>query len=220
MPNTQPPAAGSPLAVGAALQALPIDHMIAVPLLAAVSAQIRASRQYVDFIEKVGMDKGKAIMVPFEYEEDKIGTDGQVVEHVSRKMVVPLLALVQHPAMVVEEADVHFEMEVNTMESEHSMTSGEGGFDASVGYGPFSVHVHGKISHKSEQTRSTDTRSKYVFNVKMSHKGQTEGMSRVLDAMVDSAVRPVSLGAPVSGPAAHVTGNTTASTPGTAPGTP
>jgi len=196
------PAAGSPLAVGAAITALPMDHMIAVPILAAVNAQIRASKLYVDFINDVGMKDGKPIMIPFTYEEDKIGVDGQIAGHSVRRMNVPLLAILEHPAMNVDSMTIDFEMEVSTMESEHSMTSAEGGFDASVGWGPFSVHVHGKVSHKSEQTRSTDTRSKYSFHVQVKHVGQSEGMKRVLDALVDSAVRPATV-VDASGPAKH-----------------
>ena len=190
-PTPTPPPAGSPLAAGAALQALPMDHLIAAPLLAAIGAQVRSSKMYADWISQVGLDANKkAVTVDFEYKEDQIGTDGKVTGSTTRRMQVPLLALLHHPAVNLESASVDFEMTVETSEAEHASTAGEGGFDAKVGWGPFSVKVHGKVSHKSEQTRKTDTRSKYSFHVEMKYAGPTEAMSRIIEHMTDASVRP------------------------------
>jgi hypothetical protein len=176
-------------AVGGALQSLPIDKMISAPLMAAIAAQVRASHAYKEFVETVGLENGKAVMIPFEYEEDIIDEAGNVVDTRVRKMSVPLLALVSHPNLNVEEVQIDFEMTIETSEEDHSSTSGEGGFEAKIGWGPFSVKVHGKVSHKSEQTRKTDTRAKYSISVLAKRAGPPEGMMRVLDAMVDEATR-------------------------------
>jgi hypothetical protein len=177
-------------ATGAALQSLPIHKMISAPLMAAIQAQVQASHAYKDFVETVGLENGRAVMIPFEYTEDQVDEAGNVVSTITRKMSVPLLALVSHPNINVEEIDIEFEMTIETQESEHSETSGEGGFEAKIGWGPFSVKVHGKVSHKSEQTRKTDTRAKYSISVRGKRAGPPEGMMRVLDAMVDEATRP------------------------------
>ncbi len=182
-------------AVGSALQALPIDSMISAPLLAAVAAQVRASKAYMDFVTTVGMADGKAVMVPFEYEEDLVDGEGKIISSRTRHFKVPLLALVSHPNLNVEQVDISFEMTIEASEENHSSTEGEGGFEASMGWGPFKVKVHGKVSHKSEQTRKTDTRAKYTINVTAKRAGPSEGMMRVLDMMVDEATRP-KLGSP------------------------
>jgi len=182
---------GNPLAVGAVMQALPMDHMIAGPLLATIQAQVRSSKMYADWIQDVGLDENrKAVTVDFEYTEDQMGSDGKVVSTKTRHMKVPLLALLHHPAINIDKASIDFEMTVETSESENAMTSGEGGFDAKVGWGPFSVRIHGKVSHKTEQTRKTDTRSKYSFHVEMGYAGPTEAMNRIIEHMTDASVRP------------------------------
>lgn len=177
-------------AVGGALQALPIDKMISAPLMAAIGAQIRASHAYKEFVETVGLENGKAVMIPFDYEEDIVDEAGNITGTRSRHMKVPLLALVSHPNLNIEEVDIDFEMTIEASEEDHSSTSGEGGFEAKIGWGPFSVKVHGKVSHKSEQTRKTDTRAKYSIHVGAKRAGPPEGMMRVLDALVDEATRP------------------------------
>lgn len=185
-----PTAPCSPLAAGAALAALPMDAMISGPLLAAIKADVQASYAYADWIQKVGMVDGKAVMIDFEYSEDVIDTAGRVTSTNTRKFKIPLLAILQHPAIGVEKVTIDFEMTVETSEATHSETTGEGGVDASIGWGPFSVTVHGKVSHKSEQTRKTDTRSKYSFHVEVVHRGPTEAMHRIMDTITDAAVRP------------------------------
>jgi len=177
-------------AVGGALQALPIDRMISAPLMAAIAAQVQASHAYTEFIKTVGMENGKAVMIPFEYEEDKLDAQGNVVGTIQRHMKVPLLAIVSHPNVNVEQIDIGFEMTIEASEEEHSETAGEGGFEAAIGWGPFKVKLHGKVSHKTEQTRKTDTRAKYTINVQAKRAGPPEGMMRVLDALVDEATRP------------------------------
>lgn len=186
MPNP-----GNPLAAGAVMSSLPMDHMIAGPLLACIQAEIRAGKMYADWIQSVGMDENKkAIMVDFEYTEDVLDTQGIVTATNTRKFKIPLIAILQHPSIGVERATIDFEMTVETSEATSSSTDSEGSFDAKVGWGPFSVKVHGKVSHKSEQTRKTDTRSKYSFHVEVINRGPSECMKRILDYITDSSIRP------------------------------
>lgn len=177
-------------AVGSTLQSLPIDTMIAGPLLAAVAAQIRASHAYKEFVETVGLEDGKPVMIPFEYVEDVLNSEGAVVDQRVRKFSVPLLALVSHPNVNIDTVAIEFDLTIENLEQSTSSTQGEAGIEGSAGWGPFSVKIHGKVSHKSEQTRKTDTRAKYSIKVSASRSGPPEGMMRVLDALVDEAARP------------------------------
>ena len=78
-------------------------------------------------------------------------------------------------------------------EETHGETSGEGGFEGKIGWGPFSVSMHGKVSHKSEQTRKTDTRAKYSIHTALKRQGPPESLSRVIDFLTDAATKPVVL---------------------------
>lgn len=198
MPDNPP--VGSPMATGAALSALPMDAMIGGPLLACIKAEAQAANLYADWVKTAGMDaNGKPVMIDFEYSEDVLDGTGLVTATNTRKFKIPLLAILQHPSIGIEKASVDFEMTVHTSESEHSTTAAEGGFEAKIGWGPFSVRVHGTVSHKSEQTRSTDTRSKYSFHVEVVHRGPTECMQRVMDAITDASIRPAKVGTTPAG---------------------
>jgi len=182
-----------PNLIGAVINALPVDKMILAPLMAVIKAQTSASKQYVDFIMNVGIKDGKAVMVAFDYDETLTNEKGEVTGIHKKTIRVPLLAVVTHPNVNVKEANVAFELTITQSASSSSATEGKGGFKATLGWGPFSVSVHGSVSHKTEQTRKTDTRAKYSFDVKMEREGPPEGMMQVLDFLTNAATKPVVL---------------------------
>ncbi|WP_278405179.1 DUF2589 domain-containing protein [Pseudoalteromonas ruthenica] len=180
--------------VGSVINALPLDRMIGGPLHAMITAQVQASRAYAEFLMTVCIKDGKAVNVEFEYDETQVDTEGNFKGTIRKTMRVPLLAAITHPNICVEEGSIDFELEVTQSEESHSETSGEGGFEAKMGWGPFSVKVHGKVSHKSEQTRKTDTRAKYSIHTAVKRQGPPEALMRVIDFLTDAATKPVVIG--------------------------
>ncbi|MCG7544380.1 DUF2589 domain-containing protein [Pseudoalteromonas sp. MM17-2] len=180
--------------VGSVINALPLDRMIGGPLHAMITAQVQASRAYAEFLMTVCIKDGKAVNVEFEYDETQVDTEGNFKGTIRKTMRVPLLAAITHPNICVEEGSIDFELEVTQSEESHSETSAEGGFEAKMGWGPFSVKVHGKVSHKSEQTRKTDTRAKYSIHTAVKRQGPPEALMRVIDFLTDAATKPVVIG--------------------------
>lgn len=177
--------------IGSVINALPLDRMISSPLQAMINAQIQASKAYADFLLTVCIKDGKAVGVEFEYDETLVNTQGEVTGVATKTMRIPLLAAISHPNINVEEGTIDFELEVSQSAESTSSTSAEGGFEAKMGWGPFSVSVHGKVSHKSEQTRKTDTRAKYSIHTSIKRSGPSEAMMRVIDFLTDAATKPV-----------------------------
>lgn len=182
-----------PNLIGSVINALPMDKMIAGPLNAMISAQVSASRQYADFLLNVCIRDGKALQVQFEYDETQTDTQGNVVGVVAKTMRVPLLAVITHPNINVEEGSVDFELEVSQSEADSSKTGVDASLEASAGWGPFSVKITAKVTHSSEQTRKTDTRAKYKFHTSLKRSGPPEGMMRVIDFLTEAATKPVML---------------------------
>ena len=179
--------------IGSVLNALPIDKMIAAPLNAMITAQIQASKAYADFLLSVCIKDGKAISVQFNYQETLNDSEGNATGVLDKTMRIPLLAAITHPNICIEEGTIDFELTVSQSMEEHTSTEAKGGFEAKVGWGPFSVSMHGSVSHKSEQTRKTDTRAKYSIHVSAKRHGPTEAMSRVIDFLTDAATKPTVL---------------------------
>ena len=201
-------------ATGSAINALPIDKMIAGPLMAAISAQVQASHAYKDFIETVGLEEGKPVMIPFTFIDEVVDGEGNKTGRtVTRQMEVPLLALVSHPNLNIDKVDIDFEMTISTSEEQKSSTAAEASLTGKMGWGPFSVTIKGSVSHKTEQTRKTDTRAKYSIKVSASRTGPPEGMMRVLDTLLNAAQPRVvaDTGTPSKAP---LTPATAATTPG------
>ena len=131
--------------------------------------------------------------IQFEYDETIVDHEGNFKEVHRKTMRIPLMAAITHPNICIEEGTVDFEMEVSQAEEDTKTNEAEAGLDAKVGWGPFSAKIHGKVSHKSEQTRKTDTRSKYSIHTLVKRQGPPEGLMRVIDFLTDAATKPVLL---------------------------
>ena len=152
---------------------LPIENLIAAPLLAAAEGQISLAQTTASFITDVGMDdKGNTKSVTFQYED---GT-----EHVA--LNVPLLSIINIPSLCVDEIDINFNMEVQTQSSTKSSTDSSAKVNASVGFGCWKASFEGKVSHHSESNRSSDTSAKYTVAVKGKQE-KPEGLMKVLDML-------------------------------------
>lgn len=177
--------------IGSVMNALPLDRMISGPLQAMIQAQVTASKSYADFLMGVCIQDGKAVAIQFDYDETITDEQGVYKGTVSKKMQIPLLAAVTHPNIVIEEGNIEFELTISQQAESMSETGGEASFGASLGWGPFRLNVKGQVSHKSSQTRKTDTRARYAFNTKVRRQDPPEALMRVIDFLTDAATKPV-----------------------------
>lgn len=173
--------------VGNVVNNLPIDKMISAPLTATIKAQSEMSMALAQFVQSVGLDKdGNVRMVTFNYEDSDGGTTTQ------RYIQAPFLALTGVPNLAVEEVNVSFELTIASAETEQIDGSEKADVDVSTKrwYSPVSASLTGSVSHSYSQTRSTDTRAKYSFNVCARKQGTPESLQRIIDAITDSIATP------------------------------
>lgn len=175
--------------IGSVINALPLEHMIGGPLQAMIKAQVQASKAYADFLLSVCIKDGKAESVQFDYDETVVDDKGVIQGVVKKTMRIPLLAASSHPNISIEEGTIDFELEVSQSEASSSQTEAEASLEASVGWGPFSVKISGRVSHKDQQTRSTDTRAKYSIHTQVKRQPPPEALMRVIDFLTDAATR-------------------------------
>lgn len=176
---------------GSVINALPIDKMIGAPLQAMITAQVQAAKSYADFLMGVCIKDGMALQIQFEYDETQVDSAGKLQGVVKKAMRIPLMAAITHPNICIEEGTIDFELEVTASESDTSGTSAEVGFEGKVGWGPVSLSVSGKVSHKSEQTRKQDTRAKYSFHTVIKRQEPPEAIMRVIEFLTEAATKPV-----------------------------
>ena len=174
---------------------LPMDQLIGGPLKAACDSQIQLAKATADFIQKVGLEVDadgvmKARTVDFAYTKPVNDGNGGYTD-AKFDLNVPILTILNTPALQVKEVEVDFTMEVKSSTSEKSSRDYEAAIDTEIkaGWGPVSVDVkiHGSVSAKSENARSSDTSAKYNVKVIARDEGMPEGLKRCLD-IVQSAI--------------------------------
>ena len=155
---------------------LPIENLISAPLLASCEGQKALAQTTAQFITEVGMDKnGNTKSVTFNYED---GSEKVVLD-------VPLLSIINIPSLCVDTIDVEFDMEVSTQSASKSSTDSSAELNVKAGFGCWSASFTGKVSHHSENSRSSDTSAKYSISVKGKQE-KPEGLMKVLDMLNNS----------------------------------
>jgi hypothetical protein len=188
---------------------LPMDQLIGGPLKAACDSQVQLAKATADFIQNVGLEVGadgvtRTRTCDFQFIKPINDGSGGFTE-AKYDMNVPLLTILNTPALQVKEVEVDFTMEVKSSTSEKSSRDYEAAIDTEIkaGWGPVSVDVkiHGSVSAKSENTRSSDNSAKYNVKVIARDDGMPEGLRRCLD-IVQSAIaeKPAAEAAPTPAP--------------------
>lgn len=182
---------------GTILSSLPMESLVANPLLAMVKAQAEASHTYMKFINTVCFDQDKdnpnkkiARTVEFYYKE----ANGE-----EKKVLLPVISLVSHPNLEIQDGTIDFSISIDTMESVEKEDSKNIEVDAKLSlsfgwFGSLDVKAKGAISSSEKSKRSTDTRSEYKIHASVKTKGAPEIMNRVIEKLVDAALPKVEKG--------------------------
>jgi membrane-bound lytic murein transglycosylase B len=100
------------------------------------------------------------------------------------------------PALLIEDVNIEFQMEVSATEKTEEKTAAEVETEAKAGFSFWkvntSVSVKGKVSSSRETTRQTNQTAKYQVRVVARQQQQTEGLSRLMDIMAE-CVTPVAV---------------------------
>lgn len=179
--------------VSGIVNSLPIDKMVSAPLIAAIRAQTEMSMALAHFVSDVGLDKeGNVRMVTFNYTERLTGADGKPKDE-ERHIEAPFLALTGIPNLAVENVDISFDLEVSTAEDDTTKNQEDAKVESEYKswWSPVSAKFTGNVTHSSSQTRHTDTRAKYSFNVTARKQGTPEGLMRIIDTITNSAANPL-----------------------------
>lgn len=174
--------------VGGIINELPIEKMVAAPLLATIKAQSDMSMALAHYVENVGLDTdGNVRMVTFNYSE----AAGEETE--DRHIEAPFVALTGIPNLAVEDVNISFDLAVNTAETnvDNSSANANVTADTKAWWSPVTTKFTGSVTHSSSQTRRTDTRAKYSFNVNARKQETPEAFMRIVDAITNSVANPM-----------------------------
>ncbi len=177
---------------------LDMAALIGGPLKAACEAQTMLAHSTLNFIEEVGLEaveNGVRKVRTANFSFSRTAASGDETKMGSEKvdMNVPLLAIVNIPALSIEKVQITFDMEVRSSTSSESKRDQDTSVAGSAGLkiGPFAMNVSikGSVSCHESNTRSSDNSAKYHVEVEASQQKTPEGLMRMLDILA-SAVAP------------------------------
>lgn len=178
--------------VGGIINSLPIEKMVAAPLIATIKAQSQMSQMLAQFVQDVGLDQnGNVRMVTMKYNENTVDASGKAAFE-ERYIQAPFLALTGIPNLAIEDVNIAFDLEVTTAEEDVAKNNADSTVSTEYKsiWSPVTAKFSGNVSHSSQQTRKTDTRAKYSFNVNARKQGTPEGLMRIIDAVTNAAATP------------------------------
>lgn len=180
--------------VSGIVNSLPIEKMVAAPLVATIKAQSEMSLSLAQFIQDVGIDQnGNMRMVTLKYEEQ--APDPQNPQNTvprERYIQAPFLAMTGLPNLAVDSADISFDLEVSTAEDDTAKNTRDAQVTTEYKswWSPVTAKFTGNVTHSSEQTRHTDTRAKYSFQISARKQGTPEAFMRLIDTITNSVANP------------------------------
>ena len=181
---------------------LDMAALIGGPLSAACNAQTMLAKSTLNFIDEVGLDtpdeKGnrRVRTANFSFTRSTESSAEGKCNTETVDMNIPLLAIVNVPALSIDKVDITFDMEVKSSTSSESSKDKDLELGASAGFkkGPFhlDVSIKGSISCHEKNTRTSDNSAKYHVEVSASQQKTPEGLMRMIDILT-SAIAPTNV---------------------------
>src|SRR3569833_2293210 len=170
--------------IGAELQALPLDFIMAAPLIAAVKAQAAAAEAVRGYIESMTDDKGVPKNVQLQVEVKQ--SDGSCKDV---QISAPLISLVPVPHLRIDALTVLFKYEeTQTLRSSRAVDSELG---MELGTGKLltpcvNASLKGSVSSKSSDESAANRSGQLELTLHASEAPMPEGLARLLGLLAKS----------------------------------
>ena len=181
---------------------IPMGLLISQPIIETAKGQAELCNVYLDQLfrlafekDKEGTDKNnptyKAKVIKFTVNRTVLDESGQT-KQLPMQVEAPLLSLVPVPAFTMDEANVHFTMEVKENVMTKLEEKEDSGFELGYSAWGAQLNVHGYVSTTRENTRTTDKTAKYEISARAIQQPPAEGMAK-LTSLLASIVEPITL---------------------------
>ena len=208
--------------VGGILQSMPIQQLIATPLIAAAQCQKDLATVTAGFIKDVGLNSAdpsnpnsvfNARTVDFQYQDGNI----------TKKITAPILAIVNIPSLQVQDVNVRFTVKVDAMADTSTQSNSSSSLNtntsasASGSYwfakASFSTNIKtsATLSSSSKSNSSLSTSATYDVNVSARNE-KPEGLMKLLDILKDTITNQEASSSTTTSSSSSTTPSTTPST--------
>jgi Protein of unknown function (DUF2589) len=170
----------------AEFQKLPLEMIIATPLVAVAKAQAIAADTTISFIKNLLDAQGKPQSIALSVEKEEGGAKKAVT------VQVPLLTMVPVPHLLIDSFTLNFKYEVAQTFRNKAETSGSAGLDVKSGaaLSPFvEATFHGNVARSSSAESSTNRGGTLDIMIRASQSAVPVGLERLL-TMLSQGISP------------------------------
>lgn len=177
----------------AEFEKLPIEFLVATPLVAAVNAQSKAALATKEFIQSF-VKEGKPITVDFSVNVQETlppASAGGALQTVTKKVQInaPLLSIVPMPHLRIDSLTTHFKYEISHVvkSTKDKMASAELGGQSGALLSPWvSATLKGSVSSKSSDESMMNRSGVLEITVHASEAPMPEGLAKILGFLANS----------------------------------
>lgn len=168
------------------LKPLPIESMVAAPLIAAIDAQAIMNDTMIRFFDEFAVDNDNNIRtVGFNYTTPEYDSDGYPTGTQSDVTVhVPFIAIAPLPNLAIETLDIEFDLRIDCLEEKKSNSQSQNNQTQGV---PVMKAI---IASKSSNTRKSDSSARYSFKIAAKKQEPPEALMRIIDLIMQAAITP------------------------------
>ncbi|HEY9124870.1 MAG TPA: DUF2589 domain-containing protein [Bacteroidales bacterium] len=161
----------------AEFQALPLENIIAAPLLGVIKAQAAAAAATQTYINSLIKD-GKPLTVDLSLNVAQNGVNKSV------EIKAPLLSMVPVPHIRIDSFTTHFKYEISQVSKSTDELSYGANIDADVTKNPFfNLSIKGNVSSKSADESVMNRSGMLEITVHASEAPIPEGLARLLSVL-------------------------------------
>lgn len=173
----------------ASFDGLPMESLIAAPLIAADQGQQELTDVYLDNLMKLAYTSNSTEKrkLDFKYERPVINPDGTVGQTEGAAISAPLLALIPIPAFTMDELDINFDMEVKNTEKSTGQTHPDA--SATVSYNSWfglDTSITGSVSSNTEHKRQTDSSAAKDIHAHATQEPPSEGLAKLTSLLAQT----------------------------------
>jgi hypothetical protein len=182
----------------AEFQKIPLDFIIATPLLTTINAHRQAAETTLAFITKLlnkpadGNGPGGIDNLTFKMKVSEIGTDGKPVE-ATREISVPLITLVKVPSLNFDSMSVSFNYNISQISKEVNTNAQSAKLDigtTGILKGFLNASLVGSVEHSRTRETTSNRGGSLEVKVNVSESQLPAGLQKILDALVENIELP------------------------------
>ena len=187
------PTSGTDGAFFKQLTGVPIDYLIATPLMSCARANHALATVMCEFIDDIGFEKGgssseqkKTRLIKFNLKRPLKDNNTGEMKTYQMDVEAPLLALVPLPALLIDTVNIDLTVEISQKMNQTNKSSTGGNLQVGSAWAWGHASFTGNFTISEDRTRETNQTAKYNVKVLARQQPLPEGMSKLMDVFASS----------------------------------